>query len=195
MNIYVVLQEEHREMLALLQRAGRAPVGERGPLVRLLIDELSAHTIAEHAVLLQRISAERSARPVVSEARQECAAMARLMAALTSMRDDDDRFAPVVQLLTASLANHIVEEEREIFFHARRVVEPSLAAALPLAFLAAKDAAGWRPIEDRLAQTMAGFDVDDDAAEDDDDDDDGDGAAQDAALEAARLADERRPSG
>ncbi|MDP2341005.1 MAG: hemerythrin domain-containing protein [Deltaproteobacteria bacterium] len=156
MNIYEVLHEEHVQILGLLERAGRATSkGERRSLLDLLIDELSAHTIAEQEILYRQLNDARAARATLLEAIEEHLTIARLMAELVVIDVEHERCDWQIKVLTNSLAHHVAEEECELFFQAQRVIDDDFADALPRAFRNAKDAAQWMPIEDRLTEALA----------------------------------------
>jgi hemerythrin superfamily protein len=115
----VVLREDHRRVRKLFREfeaAGEQRRGRRGPIVRQILSELTAHTYVENEVMYPRV---RSLLPNleqdVLESYEEHHVADILCAELAVMDPGDERFDAKVTVLIENVTHHMDEEEKDWF--------------------------------------------------------------------------------
>lgn len=141
MKIYDILRSEHQEVLSLLKSLHAATQSKRAALRRKLLDELTAHSIAEESVLYDRMEQALpvKSRDIVLEAREEHLALTRALEDLALCRVDDERFPAKVKSILSLVQHHVEEEEGQRFASARDVFDDEIAANFAGEYLAAKN--------------------------------------------------------
>jgi hemerythrin superfamily protein len=146
MNIYDILHREHVEVLGHVEKLASA-VGDdvRRNLLRKVVDELTAHTVAEEAVLYDRLADTGTGRSLVLEAKEEHLVVTRLLEDLVQMRVDDERFPAKVKVLGENLRHHVDEEETEVWAQARSFFDDDIAMNFGGEYVALRDELKRRP--------------------------------------------------
>ncbi len=159
MDIYKILHDEHLQVLANFDHVKTARHKSRGPIVDQIIDELTAHSMAEDMVLYDRlIDAQQD---IILEAKEEHLIVSSLLEDLKLMRIEDERFDAKIKVLTDVLKHHIEEEEDELFSQARRVFDDAISESFAGEYLALKAQLQKRPQLMRLGQARLKKVVDD----------------------------------
>lgn len=158
-DIYKILHDEHEQVLAALEHLKTARVNTRKAIVDQIIDELTAHSLAEDQVLYDRLADAQKA--LVLEAKEEHLIVSRLLEDLLTMRVDDERFEAKVKVLTDVLKHHIEEEEDEIFPLAKKVFDEVISENFAGEYVSLKTQLQKRPQVVRLGQARLKKVVDD----------------------------------
>ncbi len=158
-DIYKILHDEHEQVLGALEHLKSARVSNRKDIVDQVIDELSAHSLAEDQVLYDRLFDAQKA--LVFEAKEEHLVISRLLEDLITMRVDDERFDAKIKVLSDVLKHHIEEEEGELFPQAKKVFDDVIAENFAGEYVALKTQLQKRPQVLRLGQARLKKVVDD----------------------------------
>lgn len=159
MDIYKILHDEHVAVLANLENFKNARKQTRKGIVDQVIDELTAHSMAEDIVLYDRLIVAQ--QDLVLEAKEEHLLVSSLMEDLKLMRMEDERFDAKIKVLTDLVKHHVEEEEDEMFAQARRVFDDGVAEGFAGEYLALKTKLQKRPQALRLGQARVKKLVDD----------------------------------
>ena len=160
MDIYEILHTDHVNALnALAKLHASRPGPARKELLTSLLDDLTAHTLAEEEVLYDRLLDR--ARELTLEAKEEHFLITRLLEELATMRLEDERFTAKIKVLTDVLEHHVREEEEEVWAAAKASFDPIIAQNFAGEFVALKDKLSKRPILMRFGEARLKKVVDD----------------------------------
>lgn len=137
MTIYEELKNDHRTVLALLDRLIAQPDASdevRGALVQQIRDELIPHARAEEAILYNALRDVDQSKGVVAHSYGEHVAAETLLRGLQVSEAADVNWTTGAKKLREALAHHIAEEEGKIFAEAQRVFTPEEATQMGQAF-------------------------------------------------------------
>lgn len=121
MDIYSLLRDEHRRLLALfdeLQQSKEARQRER--LFERLKKELLTHKEAEERTFYAALSLLPDLVDRIEEAMEEHADQQELLEELDGLDVEDEDFTVQLNELREELEHHVGEEEREIFARAQQ---------------------------------------------------------------------------
>lgn len=140
------LRGEHAHLAALLGEVAReANAGRAHGLFRTIHEELNAHRVAEEAVFYAALAASETAAISVQRAVAAHAAIATLADELLAMTAIEPPWRERMRALQQAIADHVDEEERELFPIARRELGGDALRALGAQLRDA--AARWRAAE------------------------------------------------
>jgi hemerythrin-like domain-containing protein len=159
MDIYKILSEEHQQVITALEHLKNARVNTRKAIVDQIVDELTAHSMAEDTVLYDRLID--SNKQTVLEAKEEHMIVSRLLEGLKTMRVDDERFEAKVKVLIDVVKHHVEEEEGEMFAQARQVFDDVISESFAGEYVALKAQLQKRPQLLRLGQARLKKAIDD----------------------------------
>ncbi len=152
MDIYEILHTDHVNALGLLAKLHAShPGAARKELLTSVIDQLTAHTLAEEEILYDRLLDR--ARELTLEAKEEHFLVTRLLEELATMRLEDERFTAKVKVLSDVLEHHVRVEEADLWAAAKASFDPIIAQNFAGEFIVLRDKLSKRPILMRLGET------------------------------------------
>lgn len=152
MDIYTILHNEHLQVLQAIERLRVAHGENRKAILEKVADDLTAHNIAEEAILYERLGQVSQAHDIVLESREEHYVAMRVLEDLVAMRNDDERFAAKAKVLYDLIKHHVDEEESELWREARATFDPVVAENFGGEFIAKKNEVQRRPVLMRFGQ-------------------------------------------
>ena len=157
MKIYDILKKEHQEVFTILKTLHAAPPSKRAPLRKKLLDEMTAHSIAEDNVLYDRMEQALpiKSRDIILEAREEHLSMTRALEDLALLRVEDERFPAKVKSILDIVQHHVQGEEGHLFATARDIFDDEIAENFAGEYMAAKDAVMRTPLVIRFGKARA----------------------------------------
>jgi hypothetical protein len=140
------LRSEHAHLASLLGELAREPdPGRAHGLFRTVYEELNAHSAAEHAVFYAALAGSATAAELVQRAMVAHATIAALAEELLAGSPAEPPWREMMRALQRAIAEHVDEEERELFTIARREVGGDALRTLGTRLREA--AARWREAE------------------------------------------------
>lgn len=133
MNLYYLLETEHRRLRDLFRRMESAADGGPGSLARefrTLARELLIHCEAEESFLYSRLRACDETRDAALESQADHKEMKRRIAALEAMDAAAPEWEPAARELRETCTRHFDRDERELFPRARLVIGDEEAAGI-----------------------------------------------------------------
>ncbi len=131
-DVFAMLRGEHRAIEALLDELADLPKGARRTrerVVATVVRECRLHSMAEEAVLYDRLRSVDETRGLVLESLEEHELVARMLTKLETLDVDDETFDAKVAVLRELIELHIAEEESELFAKVHQLLEdPDLEA-------------------------------------------------------------------
>jgi hypothetical protein len=124
MNAITLLDEDHQELKALLEKGADTTaraVKTRAALLHEIDAKLTAHEKIEEDIFYPSLKQHPRAKEIVLEGYQEHHVADLLMGELKDMREDDERWGAKFKVLKENIEHHIEEEEGEMFKTARSV--------------------------------------------------------------------------
>ena len=132
MDIYSLIKKDHQEVAHLFRRLkaaeGFAETSEQ--LFAQLREELELHAHAEERVWYPALREAEGTQELVEEALDDHALVQDLLEELAASRMDDAAWHEKLEVLEEYVAEHIEEEERNIFDVARQLFNAEQAAEL-----------------------------------------------------------------
>ena len=141
MDIYSVLQADHRAVAALFGKAEetRGP-GELEAVFREIKTALERHKEAEERTFYAALSTLPEIADRIEEAMEEHVDVEELLEELANLAAEDDDFRAQLNELREEVEHHVREEEREIFAEAKKLLSDEQARLIGEEFQAEKEA-------------------------------------------------------
>jgi hypothetical protein len=125
MNAITLLEDDHKELKALLEKGddttGRA-VKTRAALLHEIAAKLTAHEKIEEDIFYPALKEHPKAKDIVLEGYQEHHVVDLIMGELKDTAEDDERWGAKFSVMKENIEHHIEEEEGEMFKTARSVL-------------------------------------------------------------------------
>lgn len=141
-DIYSLLKEDHETVKSLFEKleatTSRAKKA-REQLFSEIKTELTLHSKAESETFYARLLAEKDAKDEILEATEEHEVVTRLLADISSVAVDDERWMAKCTVLKEIMLHHVKEEEGEIFKAAKRILEKNEAIEIGTQFTELKN--------------------------------------------------------
>jgi hemerythrin superfamily protein len=141
MNIYQILQEDHRRFQLLLDKLlerSKADSDEWKVALDELRSDLIPHAHAEEAILYNALRENDKSKDLVAHSYREHAMAEAEIRALGAAKMIDANWTSLVNKLRTDLLHHIEEEEGKVFASARQIFSEEEAQQLGAAFLKLK---------------------------------------------------------
>ena len=140
MDIYSLLRDEHRQVLALFDEIEQSvEPHERERLFERLKKEILTHKEAEERTFYAALSLLPDLVDRIEEAMEEHADQQELLEELDGLDVEDEDFAVQLNELREELQHHINEEETEIFSRAQQHLNEAQARKIAKEMLAEKE--------------------------------------------------------
>lgn len=151
MDAIALLTEDHRKVDELFEQLERLQQPtERKELVGRLVEELSIHAAIEEQELYPVMRSALGDDGPVEEAEHEHAEVKAMLAALSWMRPEHERFDALVTELVAAVRHHVAEEEQDLLPKLRRFAPAADLKALGERLQQAKAGAPKKPDSEAL---------------------------------------------
>lgn len=138
-EIFPVLQMDHRKVELLFKEIEESKTHEKVlGIFRQLKADLNAHSIAEEETVYMRFQSIASIREYLSEAAQDHADIRVLLEEATELQDEHEAFLDKIDELHQLVAQHVEEEENQLFKLIRKNSSEELRRDLTQHFLKAK---------------------------------------------------------
>ncbi len=141
MDIYKVLQQDHKSVKDLLKQLGETTdkaVKTRAKGFEKLVVELSAHSRAEEEVFYAALKDQDKTHDQVLEGEQEHHMVDVLLSEMSKLKPDDEQWTAKLSVLTEQVEHHVEEEEKDLFGKAKKILSDDQASALADEFKAHK---------------------------------------------------------
>ena len=120
MNILDVLKEDHKEVAELLLKISRVRTAKsREKYFVEMKQSLEMHSYLEQLIFYRALLESSDHQTAVEHAGEEHQQITDQMAELDSLPKDDPEWMPKFRTLKQSIANHVQEEETDLFERAR----------------------------------------------------------------------------
>jgi hemerythrin superfamily protein len=138
-EIFTVLQMDHRKVELLFKEIEESKTHEKSlGIFRQLKADLNAHSIAEEETVYMRFQSIAAMREYLSEARQDHSDIRVLLEEATELQDEHEAFLDKIDELHQLVAQHVEEEENQLFKLIRKNSSEELRRDLTQHFLKAK---------------------------------------------------------
>jgi hemerythrin superfamily protein len=138
-EIFPVLQMDHRKVELLFKEIEDSKTHEKAlGIFRQLKADLNAHSIAEEETVYMRFQSVAAMREYLSEARQDHADIRVLLEEASELQDEHEAFLDKIDELHQLVAQHVEEEENQLFKLIRKNSSDELRRDLTQHFLKAK---------------------------------------------------------
>lgn len=139
-EIFQLLERDHTEIAALLERAIATPTSnERSPLTEQLRVDVLAHFKAEELTLYDALLAHSGTHDLVEPGREDHELIKTRLRQVLSDRSGADESRAKLQRLRDVFQRHVAREENEVFGRARRVLVDDSASRLGDRFVELKE--------------------------------------------------------
>lgn len=141
-NIYTVLQGEHREidiMLKTMENIPEALEGSRESMLERLRDELLSHAHAEQMTVYRLLKERSPDKDGVQHATYEHEQIEQLIDELLTTDPQSGEWGELVYALKTTVRHHVEEEESTLFDDLKEILNEDEARELAKDFLKAKD--------------------------------------------------------
>jgi hemerythrin superfamily protein len=138
-EIFPVLQMDHRKVELLFKEIEESKTHDKAMgIFRQLKADLNAHSIAEEETVYMRFQSVGAMREYLSESRQDHADIRVLLEEATELQDEHEAFRDRIWELHQLVAQHVEEEENQLFKLIRKNSSDELRRDLTQNFLKAK---------------------------------------------------------
>ncbi len=120
MNAIDMLEEQHREVEAIFAQIAESEVGSKKRLVKILVEKLIAHMEIEEEIFYPAAYEVESNE--VRRAVDEHNEVRPLMEEIMSLNSDDDDFDELLKELEIKVAQHVKDEEGDLFPECREAM-------------------------------------------------------------------------
>ena len=123
MNILDVLKEDHKEVTELLLKISRVRTAKsREKYFVEMKQSFEMHSYLEQLIFYRALLESSDDRSAAEHAVEEHQQITDQMAELDSLAKDDPEWMPKFRTLKQSIANHVQEEETDLFERARKAL-------------------------------------------------------------------------
>lgn len=117
MNALELLKEDHQTVAELFEQFKENEDGDNVELFEQIKKELEVHTRVEEAIFYPKMRDEGNdeLKQIVLEGIEEHRQVKKLIAEISELADDSEKFNPKLKVLVEDVEHHVEEEEDEMF--------------------------------------------------------------------------------
>lgn len=139
MNIITLLKEDHKEVETLLKKLLKSKTAKTRESVFAKIHEaLSIHTEFEEKTFYPAVKKTAKAKDLVLESYVEHDLVKVLLSDIQNMSSKDESWKAKITVLQEMIKHHVKEEEKELFPHAKRILDKNQLDAMAKEYLSLK---------------------------------------------------------